>query len=165
MESRVKLFGHPVHPMLIVFPMGLLTTSVIFDVLNLIFRRPLLAIVSFYMTVSGVVGGLFAAIFGLMDWLALPRNSRAKRIGGWHGLGNFVIVVFSAVSAWLRGNNKNFAPNGQALSLSFTSLTLALITSWIGGELVYRLGVGVDPGANVNAPSSLTQPARRITNR
>ena len=165
MESRTKLFGHPVHPMLIVFPLGLLATSVVFDVLHSIFRRPVLAIVSFYMIVSGVVGGLFAAIFGLMDWLALPRNSRAKRIGAWHGVGNLVIVVLYAISAWLRGRNTNFMPDRWAKLLSLTGSGLALITAWIGGELVYRLGVGVDPGANVNAPSSLTEPTTSPSNK
>ena len=157
MESRVKLLGHPVHPMLIVFPIGLLATSVIFDILYSIVRKPAFAIASFYMSASGVIGGLLAAVFGLMDWLALPRDSRAKRIGAWHGLGNFAIVNLFVVSALLRRRNSNFVPDSRARLLSLTGLTLAGITSWIGGELVYRLGVGVDPGANVNAPSSLTQ--------
>jgi hypothetical protein len=47
-------------------------------------------------------------------------------------------------------------PSGLALILSFAGIALALVTAWIGGEMVYRLGVGVDQGANVNAPSSLT---------
>lgn len=170
MESRVKLFGHPIHPMLIVFPMGLLATAVIFEVLYSIVRKPVLAIASFYMIVSGVVGGLMAAIFGLIDWLALPRYSRAKRIGAWHGLGNFAIVVLFAVTAWLRSGKANFAPTRLATLLSSVGFGLALITSWIGGELVYRLGVGVDQGANVNAPSSLihpttANPTRRMTER
>jgi uncharacterized membrane protein len=169
MESRVKLFGHPVHPMLIVFPLGLLATAVIFDILHLATGNPLLATVSFYMIAAGVVGGLLAAIFGLIDWLALPKNSRAKSIGGWHGLGNVTIVVLFAVSWLLRGNNPNFVPDTLALLLSFAGIGLALITAWIGGELVYRLGVGVDPGANVNAPNSLTEsstaPTKRTVNR
>lgn len=158
MESRVKLFGHPVHPMLIVFPMGLFTVAVIFDILYSVMRKPVLALVSFYMILSGVIGGLFAAVFGLMDWLALPLNSRAKRIGAWHGLGNFVIVVLFGLSSWLRRDNPRFVPDASARLLALAGAGLALITSWIGGELVYRLGVGVDPGANVDAPSSLTAP-------
>ena|SRR5690242_15346347 len=156
MESRVKLFGHPVHPMLIVFPAGLFTAAVIFDILYLILSKPILTTVSFYMIAVGVIGGLLAAIFGFIDWLGLPSNSRAKQIGGWHGLGNFVIVVLFAVSWLLRNGNPNFVPNGFAMVLSFAGILLALVTLWIGGELVYRLGVAVDPGANVNAPSSLT---------
>ena len=156
MESKVKLFGHPVHPMLIVFPLGLFATAVIFDVLYLTAANPVFPTVSFYLITAGVIGGLLAAIFGFIDWLALPRNSRARFIGGWHGIGNFVIVVLFAISWLLRLNNPNFVPDSLALILSFAGVGLALITGWIGGELVYRLGVGVDPGANVNAPSSLT---------
>ena len=156
MESRVKLFGHPVHPMLIVFPLGLFATAVIFDVLYLANSNTSFPTVSFYMIAAGVIGGLLAAIFGFIDWLALPRNSRARVIGGWHGIGNFVIVVLFAISWLLRSDNQNFIPGIPALTLSLAGVGLALITGWIGGELVYRLGVGVEPGANVNAPSSLS---------
>lgn len=159
MESRVKIFGHPVHPQLIVFPLGLLATAVIFDVLYLIFANPLLPTASFYMISAGIIGGLLAAIFGLIDWLALPSNTRAKSIGLWHGIGNVVIVTLFAVSWLLRRDNVNFVPDGLALVLSFAGFLLALVTGWIGGELVYRLGVAVDPGANVNAPSSLSEKA------
>jgi uncharacterized membrane protein len=157
MESRVKLFGHPVHPMLIVFPLGLLATAVIFDILYLIFGNRLLPTASYYMIAAGILGGLLAAIFGFIDWLALPNNSRAKNIGLWHGLGNVLIVGLFAVSWFLRGNNVDFVPDGTALILSFAGVVLALVTGWIGGELVYRLGVGVDPGANVNAPNSIAE--------
>lgn len=157
MESRVKLFGHPVHPMLIVFPLGLLATAVIFDILFLIFNNRLLPTASYYMIEAGVLGGLLAAIFGFIDWMALPNGSRAKNIGLWHGLGNFVIVLLFAASWLLRRDNVDFVPDDLSLILSFAGTALALITAWIGGELVYRLGVGVDPGANVNAPNSLTE--------
>lgn len=157
MESRVKLFGHPVHPMLIVFPLGLLATAVIFDILYLIFGNRLLPTASYYMIAAGVLGGLLAAIFGFIDWLALPNGSRAKNIGLWHGLGNVLVTGLFAGSWLLRGNNVDFVPDSLSLILSFAATALALVTAWIGGELVYRLGVGVDPGANVNAPNSLTQ--------
>jgi uncharacterized membrane protein len=163
MESKIKLFGHPVHPMLIVYPIGLFSIAVIFDILYLIFGNTALPTVSFYIIVAGVIGGLLAAIFGFIDWLALPNNSRAKKIGGWHGLGNFVIVVLFAVSWFLRRGDANLIPNGLALLLSFVGVGMALITAWIGGELVYHLGVGVDRGANVNAPSSLSQSSNANT--
>lgn len=163
MESRVKLFGHPIHPMLVVFPLGLLGTAAIFDILFLATGNRILATVSFYMIAAGVVGGLMAAIFGFIDWLALPSNSRAKSTGGWHGLGNVVIVGLFAVSWLIRGGNDDFLPNGLALILSFAAFALALVTAWLGGELVYRLGVGVDPGANVNAPNSLTESSASAT--
>lgn len=160
MESKVKLFGHPVHPILVVYPLGLFSAAVIFDVLYLIAGNPIFPPVSFYMIAVGIIGGLLAAVFGFIDWMALPNNSRAKNIGGWHGLGNFVIVAMFAVSWFLRNGAIDYVPDTLALILSFAGVALALITGWIGGELVYRLSVGVDPGANVNAPSSLSdQPA------
>lgn len=165
MESRVKLLGHPVHPMLIVFPIGLFATAVVFDILYLATQNQALPTVSFYIIAAGVIGGLLAAIFGLIDWLALPNNSRAKSIGGWHGLGNLLIVVLFATSWLMRGNNNNFVPDSFALLLSFAGVALALVTAWIGGELVYRLGVGVDPGAHVNAPNSMTNEPASATDR
>jgi uncharacterized membrane protein len=163
MESRVKLFGHPVHPVLIVYPLGLLSMAVIFDILYLIFNNRLLPTASYYMIAAGVLGGLLAAIFGFIDWLALPNDSRAKNIGLWHGLGNVLIVGLFAVSWFLRRDNVDFVPDSLALILSFAGTALALVTAWIGGELVYRLGVGVDPGANVNAPNSIAEPSASAT--
>ena len=158
MESRVKFFGHPVHPMLIVFPIGLLATSLFFDILYFITRNTNFTTASYYMIAAGAIGGLLAAIFGFIDWLGLP-TSRAKSIGGWHGLGNFTIVVLFIISWFLRRGNANFVPGTLAFILSIVGIGMALITAWIGGELVYRLGVAVDPGANVNAPNSLTEPS------
>jgi uncharacterized membrane protein len=159
----MKLFGHPVHPMLVVFPVGLFATAVVFDILYLSSGNPVFPTVSYYMIAAGILGGLLAAIFGFIDWLGLPANSRAKRIGGFHGLGNFVIVVLFTVSWLLRRADPNFVPASLALLLSFVGIALALVTAWLGGEMVFRLGVGVDPGTNVNAPSSLTnQPSAGV---
>ena len=77
MESRVKFLGHPIHPMLIVFPLGLLATAVIFDIIALARDVPFLFSVSFWMIAAGVLGGLIAAVFGLIDWLAIPAHTRA----------------------------------------------------------------------------------------
>ena len=164
MESKVKLFGHPVHPMLVVFPLGLFATAVVFDIIYLATGNPFLPTASYYMIAAGVIGGLLAAIFGFVDWMALPNGSRAKNIGLWHGLGNFVITLLFAGSWLLRRDNLDFIPDSTSLILSFVGTALALITAWIGGELVYRLGVGVDPGANVNAPNSMTEGSAASTN-
>ena len=151
----MKLLGHPIHPMLVVFPLGLFATAVVFDILLLSTANLTFATVSYYMIIAGVIGGLLAAVFGFADWTGLPRNSRAKQIGLWHGLGNFVIVVLFAVSWFLRRGNAGFTPDGVALFLSFTGVAMALVTAWLGGELVFRLGSNVDQNANPNAPSSL----------
>lgn len=155
MESRVKLLGHPIHPMLIVFPLGLLATAVIFDVIYLASGNAFWTEMAFYMIAAGIVGGLLAAVFGLIDWVGLPSNTRAKTIGLWHGAGNVVVVALFAVS-WLLRLGTPRDPGGLALTFSFVAVALALVTGWLGGELVDRLGVGVDQGAHLNAPSSLS---------
>jgi len=166
MESRVKLFGHPIHPMLIVFPLGLLATGVIFDVLYLFTGNADFTTASFWMITAGILGGLLAAIFGFVDWLAIPGGTRAKAIGLWHGIGNFVIVVLFAISWLLRRNLPGYAPNGLPFILELAGTVLALITGWLGGELVYRLRVAVDEGAHLDAPSSLSgKPAASGTRR
>ncbi|HEU4631537.1 MAG TPA: DUF2231 domain-containing protein [Gemmatimonadaceae bacterium] len=155
MESRAKLFGHPIHQMLIVFPLGLLGMAVIFDIIRLLFGMSALGPASFYMIAAGVITGLLAAIFGLVDWLAIPSGTRAKAVGLWHAVGNVVVVLLFALSWWLRTLDPA-NPSMTAFVLSLVGLGLSLVTAWLGGELVDRLGVGVDDGANLDAPSSLS---------
>jgi uncharacterized membrane protein len=155
MESRAKVAGHPLHQMLIVFPLGLLATAVIFDVIFLVTNDPTWAQASFYMIGAGVIAGLIAAVPGTIDWLAIPRGTRAKRIGLIHGVGNVVVVALFALSWFLRRDNPTLPPT-EAVVAGLIGAAIAVVTGWLGGELVDRLGVGVDDGAHLDAPSSLT---------
>lgn len=160
MQSKARLLGHPIHTMLIVFPLGLLATPVAFDIVGLVGADTEWFRISFWMIAAGIIGGLLAAIFGLMDWLAIPSGTRAQKIWLLHGGGNVVVVLLFIVSWFLRRPEPQNPPN-TAFVLSFIAVALALITGWLGGELVVRLGVGVDAEANVNALSSLSgRPAR-----
>jgi uncharacterized membrane protein len=156
MESRLKFAGHPVHPMLIVFPLGLLATAVIFDIIYLVSGNPQWTIAAYYMIGAGIIGGLAAAVFGWLDWVAIPSGTRAKRIGLWHGVGNVVVVALFILSWVLRRENPAMPPTG-AIVAGLTGAVLALITGWLGGELVDRLAVGVDDGAHLDSPSSLSE--------
>jgi uncharacterized membrane protein len=163
MESRVKLAGHPVHQMLIAFPLGLLATAVVFDVLFLVTDNVLWAQSAFYMIGAGVITGLAAAVPGAVDWLAIPRGTRAKRIGLIHGVGNVTVVALFALSWYVRRYNPA-APPTEAVVAGLLGAGLLIVTGWLGGELVDRLGVGVDDGAHLDAPSSLTRmPAAAAT--
>jgi uncharacterized membrane protein len=156
MESRIKIAGHPLHPMLIVFPLGLLATAVAFDIAALVSSDNSWFNISFWIMAAGILGGLLAALPGLIDWMAIPSNTRAKTIGLWHGGGNVIVLALFAISWFLRRGNAGI-PSSGALVSSFLALVLALVTGWLGGELVDRLGVGVDNGAHLNAPSSLSR--------
>ena len=164
MESRAKALGHPIHQMLVPFPFGLLATAVIFDIVYLLWGNATMVTVSYWMIVGGIIGAVIAAPFGLIDWLAIPTNTRAKTVGMIHGLGNVVVLVLFLASWYLRYSAVGpiaYLPSTAALVLSFVGFALAGVTGWLGGELVDRLSVGVDDGANLDAPSSLTGPARR----
>ena len=159
MDARAKLFGHPIHQMLIVFPLGLLATAVLFDLVWLVRDRPGWAASSYHMIAAGVIAGLVAAVFGFLDWTAIPAGTRAKRIGVLHAVGNVIVILFFAASWWLRYAGDPLLPSGAAIGLGVAGALLATITGWLGGELVDRLGVGVDAGAHLDAPSSLSGPA------
>src|SRR5436190_19913301 len=102
MESPIKNLGHPMHPVLIVLPLGLLSASVVFDIVYLITGDEAFTTIAFWDIALGVVGGLLAAVFGLVDWLDIPGGTRAKRIGLLHGTGNVVAVTLFALSWLLR---------------------------------------------------------------
>ena len=160
MEARARILGHPIHQILIVFPLGLLATGVIFDIIHLVSGNGYWSEIAYWMIAAGIVGGLVAAPFGLIDWTKIPGATRARRIGLLHGIGNVVVVVLFLVS-WLLRRGDPRAPGALALVLSFAGFGLALITGWLGGELIDRLAIGVDEGAHANAPSSLSgRPAR-----
>jgi uncharacterized membrane protein len=157
METKFKLFGHPVHPMLIVFPLGLLSSAVVFDLLYLATGNEDLAIFSFWAIAAGVIGGLAAAVFGAWDYLAIPAGTRAKRIGLVHGGGNVVVTALFAISWLMRREDPAYLPdNILPLVVGLLGAGLALFTAWLGGELVYRLRVAVDDDAGLDASSSLS---------
>jgi uncharacterized membrane protein len=151
----MKLFGHPVHPMLVVFPLGLLVLSVVFDLITLGTGNGYWSEMAYWMIGAGVLAGLVAAPYGAIDWLSIPSGSRASRIGFLHGAGNVVMLGLFALSWWLRRGDPS-APEMVAVAPALVGGILALLTGWLGGELVDRLGVGVDEGAHVDAPSSLS---------
>ena len=150
-----KIVGHHIHPMLIVFPLGLLAVSVFFDVAYLATHEAAFATIAFWDMFAGIIGGLAAAVFGFWDWVTIQSGTRAKRIGAWHGL-NMVVVVGLFAASWLiRRTDTFYIPSSSALTLSFIAVVLALVGGWLGGELVERLGIAVSPNAGPNAPSSL----------
>ncbi len=160
MEARAKLLGHPIHQMLIPIPLGVLAMSLFFDLIALAAGWPKLHEAAFYMIAGGVLSGLLAAVFGLIDFLAIPGGTRAKRIGTLHGVGNVIVVVLFAASWLLRRDNPP-RPEWLAIALSVAGAGLATLTGWLGGELVGRLGVGIDDGAHLDATSSLHGPVVR----
>jgi uncharacterized membrane protein len=141
--------------LLVVFPLGLLLTAILFDLWAWGSGSWFWNDLAFYLIAAGIAGGLLAAPFGLVDWLAIPRGTRAKAIGAWHGGGNLLVLGLFAISWWLHLGGTDVEPTWP-LIFALAGAVCALVTGWLGGELVVRLGIGVDPGAHVDAPSSLS---------
>jgi uncharacterized membrane protein len=156
MESSAKAAGHAIHQQLIVFPLGLLATAVVFDLLQLATDNDDFSTASYFMIAAGVLTGLAAALFGLIDYLAVPTGTRARRVGAVHGVGNVVVVLLFAVSWLLRRDEPSYVADDTALILALAGAALAVVTGWLGGELVGRLGVGVDDDAGLDTPASFT---------
>lgn len=156
MRSRARVAGHPVHPILIVLPLGLLVVAVVFDIVFLVTGAVPWSEAAFYMIGAGVVGGAAAAIPGWIDWFAIPSGTRAKRIGLVHGVGNVVVLALFVLS-WVLRRVQPAVPPTEAIVAALVGAGLVLVTGWLGGEMVHRLGVGVDDGAHLDSPSSLSQ--------
>jgi uncharacterized membrane protein len=135
---RARILNHPIHRILIVFPLGLLATSFFFDVAWLARGREQLAIVAWWLIFAGVLGGAAAAIFGVIDWLAIPRGTRARRVGALHGGGMGVVAVLYAAS-WLMRRDAPAQPEAVAILFSGIGVMLTVITGWLGGELADRM--------------------------
>jgi uncharacterized membrane protein len=157
MRSRARIVGHSIHPMLVVFPLGLLGTAVIFDILYLATDRTGFQIAAAYTIAAGVIGGVIAALFGLVDLSGVPAGSRAKRVGVVHGALNLLAVALFAASWLQRVGTGNWHPTAGALVCSFAGIVIAAISGWLGGELVERYGLGVREDANVDAPGVVSR--------
>src|SRR5688572_31827518 len=99
---RARLLGHSLHPMLIVFPIGLLVISSVWDIVYLASGNPFWAAFAFWSIIAGIAGALLAAIPGFIDWLAIPKGTRAKRVGFAHMVINVIGLLLFAVSLGLR---------------------------------------------------------------
>ena len=144
MKSRVTIAGHPVHPMLIPFPLALWATSFVVDILFYFTRHPTLLVISKFMLAAGCIGALAAAIPGFIDWLAIP-SGEVKKAANWHARLNVIALIVFAVSFFLRlGSYSQLV--GRRLTipflLSLVGVILITISGWLGGELVFRYGVG-----------------------
>ncbi|MGB2568838.1 DUF2231 domain-containing protein [Micromonospora citrea] len=155
MESRLKVLGHPVHPMLVMFPVALLVTGTLFDVVDTVGGPDFLGEVAYWNITIGLVGGLLAAAAGTFDLLAIPAGTRAKRVALTHAAANVAVVLLFAAVWVVRLNAESRAAGGALIAIEVVGLALLGVSAWLGGELVDRLGVGVDPDAGLDAPSSL----------
>jgi len=142
MQGAATILHHPIHPMVIVFPIGFFIGSLGADIIFLasrkeFWRKCALALIGF-----GIVGGLVAAIFGLVDYRTAPMTAKAFDIAGDHMTANLVVVGIFVVNFILRWRRPS---HWFGYLLTLAGFVIVLYSGWLGGELVYRHEVGVAP--------------------
>ena len=151
MASKASIGGHPIHPMLIPFPIGLLVFSLVADLIYLWRGNPVWEnYIAFYTLLGGIIGAVAAAIPGLIDWTTLT-DPAAVKVANWHARVNITGLVIFIASFYLRtssGAQWITSLPSLPIILSFVGVVGLAIAGWLGGELVFRHGVAVD------APSS-----------
>jgi uncharacterized membrane protein len=151
-RAAASFLKHPLHPLLVAFPIGLLVASFIFDLLNLWENRELWQTLAFYNMAGGLIGAVLAAVPGLLDYAAL-KDEKVLQIAHWHFGVNVALLGIYAANVWLRtASGKAYSGDLQIVPffLSIIGQLLLVVSGWLGGELVYVHGVAVDKPNNTN---------------
>ena len=147
MASRASLGGHPIHPMLIPFPIGLLVFSLIADIIFLWRGNPVWEnYLAFYTLLGGIIGGAAAAVPGLIDWATLTEP-RTVTIANWHARVNIITLLIFIASFYLRttgGASWIASMPMLPIVLSIIGVVGLSIAGWLGGELVFKHRVAVN---------------------
>jgi uncharacterized membrane protein len=163
MASRASIGGHPIHPMLIPFPIGLLVFSLIADLIYLWRGNPVWEnYIAFYALLGGIIGAAAAAIPGLIDWATLT-DPAAVKVANWHARVNIIGLVIFIASFYLRtasGAKWIVGMPMLPLILSLIGVIGLSIAGYLGGELVFRHGVAVDVPASAQPKNETTSGAR-----
>jgi uncharacterized membrane protein len=142
MRSKARVGSHPLHPMLVGFPIAFLVGGIIFDILSYLFVNEALYATSYHLLVAGIIMGVLAGIPGLVDFFyIIPQGTRAKKIATYHMLVNGVALVLFLVSVVKR---PAFADRTVLAMLSaYIGLAVLAVGGWLGGSLVYEEKIGV----------------------
>jgi uncharacterized membrane protein len=150
METRATVAEHPVHPMLIPFPIALWIFSLASDLIYLFgFGGPVWKDIALYTMVGGIVGGVAAAIPGYVDYRSLS-DPVIVRVAQMHMIINVALIILFTIDAGLRILNGTEAL--LPVFLSVLGVAGLGVSGWLGGELVYVQGVAVQPDRESPAP-------------
>jgi uncharacterized membrane protein len=152
MASPASFGRHPIHPMLIPFPLALWFFSLIADVIYLWRGNPVWRDwIAFYALLGGIIGGVLAAVPGFVDWLSL-KDREVVRIANWHARLNVIALLIFVASFYLRTTSGARLVGGSytiPVLLSVVGVILITISGWLGGEMVFKHGVAVSPSRDV----------------
>ena len=151
-RSRAAVFGHPLHPMVVPFPMAFLVGALASDIVYWRTGDAFWPSMSTWLIVGGILMGIIAALLGMTDFVAIKRVRRGAT--GWvHMIGNILVMVLSTISLFHRLGDTEGGVMPVGLILSAIVVAILMVTGWLGGELVYRHKIGIieePPSANLH---------------
>jgi uncharacterized membrane protein len=137
-------YGHPFHPILVTVPIGAWISSFVFDLIGLLVGDPAPYVLGAQVLIAiGVIGGLIAAVFGLLDFTVIARGTPAKRTALLHLTLNVTLVVLYTVNYFIRAAAEHDAVSTVGLVLSIIGLIILSVSGYLGGKLAYHYGVRV----------------------
>jgi nitrite reductase/ring-hydroxylating ferredoxin subunit/uncharacterized membrane protein len=144
MRSKASIKNHPIHPILVGFPIAMWVGGFVFDLIGARWPNPGLWAAGFYSVIAGCVCAVLAAGAGVMDWLfTVPPESSAKQRGLIHGGLNALNLLLFIYVAYRLGSPST-APDGITLFLMALGVAILGVAGWMGGTLVYRNQIGVE---------------------
>ena len=146
-RSTASIAGHPIHPMLIPFPIAFFVATFVCDVVFWQTSNTMWATAAIWLLGAGIVMAALAALAGLTDVLGEPRI-RALNDVWWHAGGNVVVVLIELYNWWIRYTAGTSAVVPEGLVLSLIVVCILVFTGGKGWEMAYRARVGVadEPG-------------------
>jgi uncharacterized membrane protein len=141
-RSTASIAGHPIHPMLVPFPIACFVGTLVTDIAYVKTLDLMWATFSVWLLTAGLVMAGLAAVAGLVDFIASPRI-RQLRPAWIHVVGNVIAVVLSLVNAFVHSRDGYTAVVPTGITLSAIVVLILLVTGWMGWEMVYRHRVGV----------------------
>jgi uncharacterized membrane protein len=140
-QSTAAIAGHPLHHMLIVFPVAFLIGALGTDIAFLAVQDPFWALVSYWLLIAGIATALVAAVPGLIDFVTIDRV-RNVWVSWAHMVANLVVVALALINVGVRLDDPAAGVQGWGIWLSGIQTVLLLFSGWLGGELAYRYGIG-----------------------
>jgi uncharacterized membrane protein len=162
MQGKATLADHPIHPMLVGFPIGFFGAVLVSDVISIWGNPAFWPRMSVWLIAFGVIGALVAALFGFVDYFTAPMSREAKRTATTHMVLNLIVVAFYVAAFFVRYNNP-ISTLGYVLT--YVGLGILVVSGWYGGHLVYVGLVGTKPAQGTTVEGRVAESMRTPAQR
>jgi uncharacterized membrane protein len=142
LRSTARIAGHPIHPMLVSFPIVCFVGTLLTDLAYWRSADMMWSNFSAWLISAGVIMGILAAIAGLVDFIG-NRQIRVRAPAWPHAIGNLIVLVIAFINMLVHTHDAWTSVVPWGLTLSVITVLILLVTGWLGWAMVYHHGVGV----------------------